>query len=104
MLRARAEGAEEQARYEYTMALNYLEKAREEAGYSELRIADALARQSAEWSDRAVIFMERRVRADIQLDDFSDAVAPPSGAAPEELEEPARDAGLDLDDELEMDE
>ncbi len=76
--RAETQGAEDIAAYEYTMARLYLEKAREESGYSEFRIADALARQSAEWSDRAVIFVEKRGRTDINLDDFvlPEATAP----------------------------
>ncbi len=85
LLRADSEGAEEVAGYEYTMAKRYLEKAREEVGYSEYRVADALARQSAEWSDRAIIFVERRGRTDINLDDFSAvpaAVPPPSQPPP----------------------
>lgn len=60
LLRAERFGAPRQASYEYTMALRYLEKAREEAGYSELKVADALARKSIEWSDRAIISVERR--------------------------------------------
>lgn len=70
LTRAETQGAPDIAAYEFTMAKLYLEKAQEEAGYSEFRIADALARQSAEWSDRAVIFVEKRGRTEIELDDF----------------------------------
>ncbi|HHO54148.1 MAG TPA: hypothetical protein ENK18_25575 [Deltaproteobacteria bacterium] len=78
LLRAERYGAPDRATYEYTMALRYLEKAREEAGYSEFRIADALARKSAEWSDRAIIFVERGGKGD-PLD---------LGALPEEVPRP----------------
>ena len=84
LVRAETYGASESAEYEYIMALRYLEKAREEAGYSEFRMADALARQSAEWSDRAIIFVERRGRTNINLDDFQnmpEAVPPPAPAS-----------------------
>lgn len=88
LLRAERYGAAEQATYEYTMALRYLEKAREEAGYSELRVADALARKSAEWSDRAIIFVERRGKAELHdLDALPERqaplpVPPPTGRSP----------------------
>lgn len=104
------------AAYEYVMAEQYLEKAREEAGYSEFRIADALARQSAEWSDRAIIFVERRGQ-DVNLDDFTESAAPAPVPAPttepspidQELQEligpqpsapePEREPELELDDD-----
>src|SRR5688500_3964410 len=70
---AREYKADQIAAYEYTMALRYLEKAREEIGYSQFKMADALARQSAEWADRAIIFVEKRGRADINLTDFQEA-------------------------------
>src|SRR5688500_5178286 len=63
--------AERIAAFEYEMARLYLQKAKEEAGYSEFRVADALARQSAEWSDRAIIFVERHGRSELELSDFS---------------------------------
>jgi hypothetical protein len=77
LTRAESQGARERAAYEYTMAELYLGKAAEEAGYSEYRVADALARQSAEWSDRAVIFLEERGRSSIQLDELPDGLTPP---------------------------
>jgi hypothetical protein len=86
--RARDYDADELAAYEYTMAIRYLEKAREEAGHSEFRIADALARQSAVWSDRAIIFVESRGRSDLRLEDFEEGVAP-QGPPPEEEAAPA---------------
>jgi hypothetical protein len=85
--------ADQIAAYEYTMALRYLEKAREEIGYSQFRMADALARQSAEWSDRAIIFTEKRGRSEINLSDFQEAPAP----APEPAPAPAPPAPVDPD-------
>lgn len=86
LTRAESLEAPSRATYEYTMARRYLEKAQEEVGYNEYRIADALARQSAEWSDRAVIFIEKRGRTSIDLDDFSqlpaDPVVPPPDVPP----------------------
>jgi len=89
--RAETQGAEDIAAYEYTMARLYLEKAQEESGYSEFRIADALARQSAEWSDRAVIFVEKRGRTDINLDDFVLPEATAPDPAPKAAPTPAPD-------------
>lgn len=84
LARAREYDADELAQYEYQMASLYLEKAREEAGWSDFRIADALARQSAEWSDRAIIFVERHGRAQFNLDEISDTTAPAPAPAPEQ--------------------
>lgn len=75
--RAETYQAPEVAVYEYTMATEYLDKAREEAGYADYRIADALARKSAEWSDRAIIFVERHGRGELNIDELSDTTAPP---------------------------
>mgnify|MGYP000270935182 CR=1 FL=1 len=91
LTRAHSQGAEDIATYEYTMARLYLEKAQEEAGYSEFRIADALARQSAEWSDRAVIFVEKRGRTEIELDDFVLPEKPTEAPAPKPAPTPAPD-------------
>jgi len=87
LTRAESLGAPEGAAYEYIMARRYLEKAQEEAGYNEYRIADALARQSAAWSDRAVIFIEKRGKSTFDLDDLSnlpaeEAVVPPPDVPP----------------------
>lgn len=83
--RAREYDADRLAEYEYVMATRYLEKAKEKAGHSEFRMADALARQSAEWSDRAIIFVESRGRSELELEDFSEGTMSPSdqqGPAP----------------------
>lgn len=86
---AREYDAEAIAAYEYTMAMRYLEKAKEEAGYSQFRMADALARQSMEWSDRAIIFVERRGRSDIDLSDFQEGAPPAPAPAPAPAPVPA---------------
>jgi len=96
LTRAESQGAPDGAPYEYVMARRYLEKAQEEVGFNEYRIADALARQSAEWSDRAVIFIEKRGKTSIDLDDFSelppDPIVPPPDVPP-----PAPDPDLEED-------
>ncbi|MBX2796492.1 MAG: DUF4398 domain-containing protein [Myxococcales bacterium] len=103
LLRAERFEAPTRAEYEYTMAVRYLEKAREEAGYSDFRIADALARKSAEWSDRAIIFVERGGKALLQFDDVTDDAAPPApveqpiAPTPEEPED-----AFEVDEELEL--
>jgi hypothetical protein len=65
------------AAYEHEMAVLYLEKAREEAGFSQNRVADALARKSTEWSGRAVSRFENQGRVDLRVEDFAEEVAPP---------------------------
>jgi hypothetical protein len=80
--RAREYQAESKAVYEYTMAVEYLEKARSELGYSEYRLADVLARQSAEWSDRAIIYIEKRGKVEITGEGLSDTLPPPPPPPP----------------------
>lgn len=75
-----ARGGDSAAPYETTLARQYLEKAREEAGSSELGIADTLARQSVIWSERALAFIDKGARPGIRVDDLQDrgpADAPP---------------------------
>ena len=55
---ARDEGADAKAVYEYTMALRYLEKAREEIGWTDYRMSDELSVRSMEWADKAIIAMD----------------------------------------------
>lgn len=101
--RADTHDCERIAAYEYVMAEQYLAKAREEAGYSEFRIADALARRSAEWSDRAIIFVERRGQ-EVIFSDFTEAAREtpsesslvPTPSSPEPRDD------LELDDEIEL--
>ena len=58
--KAEAYGANVHAIYEYTMALRYLDKAREENGYSEYKLSAELALTASEWADQAVISMDER--------------------------------------------
>ncbi len=51
--RAEESGAAQKAVFEYTMARQYLLKAREEAGYSDYQAAEDLARKSMDWSSQA---------------------------------------------------
>ncbi len=60
IIRARQYGAAEHSVYEMTMAQRYLDKAREEAGYAEYKMAWDLALTASEWADAAVISMEQR--------------------------------------------
>ena len=62
VLRAKERGAEEYAVYEYTMAENYLQKAREESNYSDYRDSIELSRGAAEWADKAIIVIEKEGR------------------------------------------
>jgi hypothetical protein len=86
--RASEHGAAERAPYEYTLAVRYLEKAREEAGYSEYKVASSLARQAADYADQAIIVIEKQGGArmvDAAGRDLSDGRTPRI----EMLDEPA---------------
>lgn len=56
--RAESYGAPDLAAYEYTMAVLYLDKAQEEAGYTEYRVARDLAVTAADWADEAIIVIQ----------------------------------------------
>lgn len=58
LTRAEAKNAKQLAPYEYTMSVRYFEKAREEAGYSDWRVAEDLAKTAAEWADKSIIAIE----------------------------------------------
>ena len=103
LVRAESYEAPVKAEYEYTMALRYLEKAREEAGYSEFRIADALARKSAEWSDRAIIFVERRGKAELSVDDLPDLVREVPAPQPDITFDDPDDEDGPVEDDFELD-
>ena len=94
LMKANAAGASE-AIYEWTMATEFLQKAREEAGYSDYEYAETLARESIDWARRAQEAVEvgitGREKGIEQLvedavedvpEDLEDAVAPeePSGS------------------------
>lgn len=53
--KAREAGAEKTAPYEWTLASEYYVKACEENSYNEFGDADALAKLSMEWSEKAVV-------------------------------------------------
>lgn len=59
---AEAKDASTNAPYEWTMASLYLDKAWEEMGSGAYRTCVQLARKSAEWSDHAVVQVERGKR------------------------------------------
>ncbi|MBM4366218.1 MAG: DUF4398 domain-containing protein [Deltaproteobacteria bacterium] len=52
--KARQAGAEEKSAYEYTLASEYLAKAREENTYNEYQISERLAKTSMEYALRAL--------------------------------------------------
>ncbi len=52
--KAREAGAEEKSAYEYTLASEYLAKAREENTYSEYQISERLAKTSMDFALRAL--------------------------------------------------
>jgi hypothetical protein len=78
--RAADNDAEELAPYQYTLALRYIAKAKEEAGYSNYKDALVLARKAAETADRAVIDIEKSGKKVKVSDKDLDAV--PASAAP----------------------
>lgn len=88
-------GAETAAPYEYTLAHEYLLKAREEAGYSDYQVAEQLAKQAVDAAERATR-MANEPRNLLPLD---------AAAVPEEVQrqpapaEPSPPIDLDLDDE-----
>jgi hypothetical protein len=49
-----AEGAESRAPYEYTMSKEFLQKAKEESGYSDFGPCEKLAKKSAEYAQAAI--------------------------------------------------
>jgi hypothetical protein len=85
--RAREHEAAELATYEYTMAVRYLEKSKEEAGYSDYKTSESLARQAADWADQSIIAIERGGRgvgmeeAGSELSDVPSARPPPAPAS-----------------------
>ena len=100
--RAREYDADRLAEYEYVMATRYLEKAKEKAGHSEFRMADALARQSAEWSDRAIIFVERHKRSSVELSDFGEKGPIPAPNPTTLIPDPEPAPLPELDDEVDI--
>jgi len=60
---AKAAGAERHAPYEYTSAVEYLHKAREEAGYAEYQVAIDYGRRAEEFALRAQALAEEKSRS-----------------------------------------
>lgn len=81
LARADEQNAKELAPYEYTLARRFLEKAGEEAGYSDWRACEDLSKLSAEWADKAVIAVAANKSA-VKADVPAAAPAKPPPAAP----------------------
>ena len=84
LARADEQNAKELAPYEYTLAKRYLEKAREEAGYSDWRACEDLAVLSAEGADKAVIAVATNrsaVKADVPAATPTPPTTPPPPGA-----------------------
>lgn len=82
---AEEQGAATQAVYEYTLAREYLVKAREEQGYSDYRDAEKLARSSSEWAARAVeVAQYGTTERELMLREIGNEV--PEDVVPEERE------------------
>ncbi len=93
-LSAMNEGAEERAPYEATMAGAYLQKAKEEIGYSDYGVAEKLAKRSMEMSEKALTRSE-----DLSPTQNPDKFVPEVRVKePEKPKEPEPDLDLDLDD------
>lgn len=73
LLAAEAAGAPESAVYEYTMARNALDKAKDEVSQSQYKVASALALRSVLWSQRAQTFVEEQERSARDKADLQDA-------------------------------
>lgn len=98
-------GAPSAAPFEHEMAVQYLDKAREKVASGQNGVADALARKSIEWSDRAVAVGQRKRQMDVQVEDFAEQAAPALGQPPplapvEPEEEPM--FGDEDDEEIEI--
>jgi len=81
--RAEERQAEELAVYEYTLANLYLQKAWEEAGYSDYKTSVELCDLAAEWADKAIIAIDTEGR-DLDLVAPHQARSMPAQLAPTE--------------------
>ncbi|MFH1463978.1 MAG: hypothetical protein ABIO70_06315 [Pseudomonadota bacterium] len=89
--------AESKAIYEYTLAHEYLLKAREEQGYADYGEAEQLARASQEWSSKAQAVAEYgTTERDLMLQEMGQEVPDEAGTIEQEYETPLHD---DLDEE-----
>src|SRR5688500_14261958 len=59
---AKAAGAEKLAPYEYTLATEYLHKAREEGGYAQYEVAAAYGRKAAAMGEKARLLSIERAQ------------------------------------------
>lgn len=89
LTKAEQRNADDEAIYEYTMALRYLEKAREENGYSDYKDSAELSKSSSEWSEKAVMVVEMG----------GPSYRPPPPEASDELPDGSDDELAPLDDE-----
>lgn len=87
---ALAEGAEDEAVYEITLAGEYLKKAQEEVGYSQYGAVDELCQRSISFSQSA-----QKKASGTQVPDASPGVVPE-----ERANTPAAPTGPDLDIDL----
>ena len=101
--------ADQNAPYEWTMASLYLDKAWEEMGTGQYRMCVTLAKKSAEWSDHAIVQVEkgrRTLEVDIESVPEPGVVPDPtreeSPGVPPPPPEPAEDASLDSKDDLQI--
>lgn len=91
---AMEQGADERAPYEATLALAYLEKAKEEDGYSDYGVTEKLCKRSMEMSAKALTRSE-----DLTPTQNPETFVPEERS--KELDkpaEPAPDLDIDLDD------
>lgn len=107
--RAEQRNADDEAVYEYTMALRYLEKAREENGYADYKDSSELSKSASEWADKAVKVVEMggpeyRPKPPAAEEESEDADMPDGSDEPL-APAPAPEAGDDLpEDDLFEDE
>jgi hypothetical protein len=84
--------AEAKAVYEFTLAHEYLLKAREEQGYSDYGEAEELARASLDWSSKAQAVAEYgTTERDLMLREMGQEVPDEAGTIEEEYETPLHD-------------
>ena len=99
LLNAQEAQAPEKAVYEYTLAREYLMKAREEAGYSDYAASESLAQKSSDWSSKAAEVAEYGIsERDLMLNEMDEVVPDEVAPAPDTLQDPLNQP-LDLDDE-----
>ena len=84
--------AETKAVYEYTLAHEFLLKAREEQGYADYKYAEQLARSSQEWSSKAKAVAEYgTTERDLMLREMGQEVPDEAGTIEQEYETPLED-------------